>query len=313
MLLTTVLLLSILSLNSASRPGFLRSSIASNDEDASDKNDHLMNCMFKGGNPAACHELDCFWCRNKMFSLCVTAARALDMNGSVFTCEAPPPGPDDDAAPKPPPCPCNDDCTGDDKTPATDDAPPAPTDDAPPDPTDDAPPAPSDDDWNVVDDTPPPEEDDTPPPATDDGGGGEPAEKKYMDDLLACMEHSQDGCGLNGTACVWCGNTLRIPMGICFSDEAAKNMEGAVYKCNWVNTTTAIGNAPVVKDHSSFLPRCNTMDRKGCNNMMNVQGSPCQWCDWDTWGGICLDDSQFDMMNEVAPCGMTNSLLEYVW
>ena len=290
MIFATIVLLGSLSLISANRPGFLRSSPSSQDDN--DYN-HLMSCMWNGTNPAFCHQLDCVWCRSTMFSLCVTEDMSLNLEGSVFTCEGAPPN--DDAATKSP-CPCNDDCTGDDKPPA---------------PTDDTPPAPTDDFWVIDDTTPatddasPPAADDFAPPSTDDGG---PSEKKYMADLLACLEHSKDGCGLNSTACVWCINALRSPLGLCLSDEAATNMQGAVYTCDWpTESFTTSAELSTLNEYETTDTSCSTVaEARDCKVMMDGNGAPCQWCEWDSWGGVCLEDSMFDMINEAAPCEMVS-------
>ena len=316
MIFVAIAFLGSLSLTSANRIGFLRSSLSLQDDN--DYN-HLMTCMWNGTNPAFCHQLDCVWCRSTMFSLCVTETTASNMGGSVFLCEGAPP--DDDATTKPP-CPCNDDCNGDDKPPApiddtppapTDDTPPAPIDDAPPAPMDDTPPAPIDDFWviddtiPVTDDAPPPAADDVEPPATDDGG---PSEKKYMADLLACLTQSKDGCGLNSTSCVWCINSLRSPLGLCLSDEAATNMQGALYTCDWpTESLTTSTELRTLNEYETTDTSCSTIKEAGdCNGVMNGNGAPCQWCEWDSWGGVCLEDSQFDMINEVAPCEMVTIL-----
>ena len=294
------------------------------DNDNDDDYKKLMDCMFKGTDPAICHQMDCYWCRSKLFSLCVTSDTAVNIGGTVFQCEDPPPAPDDnddDAATKPP-CPCNDDCNGkdddnnnnddDDATPTPPTNPPAPEDDdAAPPTTDDA--KALDDFWYLDDAVPPPATDDAtpPPPATDDGEG--PEDEKYMIDLLKCMQHSRDGCGTvaNETDCVWCGNAKAFSMGLCLSDAAAKNMEGVVYTCEWPAVTPhdELEQEPlpfISNSHHEHVASndCTFFEEDDCQHH-------CQWCHLDLLGGICLETGvQFDMLDQLAQCGNTMTPLE---
>jgi hypothetical protein len=297
------------------------------DNDNDDDYKKLMDCMFKGTDPAICHQMDCYWCRSKLFSLCVTSDTAVNIGGTVFQCEDPPPAPDDnddDAATKPP-CPCNDDCNGkdddnnnnddDDDAPRPPTNPPAPEDDdAAPPTTDDA--KALDDFWYLDDAVPPPATDDAtppppPPPATDDGEG--PEDEKYMIDLLKCMQHSRDGCGTvaNETDCVWCGNAKAFSMGLCLSDAAAKNMEGVVYTCEWPAVTPhdELEQEPlpfISNSHHEHVASndCTFFEEDDCQHH-------CQWCHLDLLGGICLETGvQFDMLDQLAQCGNTMTPLE---
>ena len=73
------------------------------------------------------------------------------------------------------------------------------------------------------------------------------SEWHYEEDLLECMSHSKDGCmasnatdalleaGKHQVSCVWC--TYAPSKGVCLSEEAAHNMDGPVYTCEWPGTT----------------------------------------------------------------------------
>jgi hypothetical protein len=322
MVLATLLVWCTPSLVTASNQ-HLRSPSMGNSNTGNSDDDYrkLVDCMFKGADPAMCHQMDCFWCRSKLFSLCVTSDTAANIGGTMFQCEDPPPAPDDgdDAATKPP-CPCNDDCNGKDDDGDNDDATPPPTDppappadddgnDAAP-PTDDAAPPPAADDFWIIDDAVPPATDDAappPPPTTDDAG---PADETYMIDLLRCMQHSQDGCGLaNETDCVWCGNARAFSMGLCLSEAAAKNMEGALYTCDWPAVAQdGDRSLPTISnDHHNDLAsnHCPFFEEDECRQH-------CHWCDLDRWGGVCLDSgAQFDMLDRLATCGTAVTRLQY--
>mmetsp|Transcript_32977 Transcript_32977/g.46829 ORF Transcript_32977/g.46829 Transcript_32977/m.46829 type:complete len:288 (+) Transcript_32977:70-933(+) len=229
--------------------------------------DDLLKCMWNGTTVGACYLLNCKWCESPSFSLCVTDEFSKGLNGTYFTCETPPaPGPapvdDDDAA-------ADDDDNDDDTddTPANDDTPQDDTfnDDTPQDDKivtddDDAP----TDDTTALDDDSPPTDDNTivdDDAASDDDAAADDDEaaddddahdtnNKYMDDLLECMLKSKKTCSGNNETnvkedsklrnggeyqddpdlkCVWCVNAHQ--MGMCFSDEAAQNINGPFYNC----------------------------------------------------------------------------------
>lgn len=193
--------------------------------------------MWNGTTVGACHALNCKWCHSSFSDICVTQKYAAHLNGNVFHCEGPePPSTDDDATPPSPPPPANDDDTIVTPKPT-----PAPTTSAPTT----APPSPNSDD--VL-------------PVTDDDPNHD-ANDKYMERLLHCMAIVHGGpkaCSADKW-CTWCTiaksshtptNTTKSTTsvsvsagvgtnGMCFSHQAAKEMNGPYYQCDLTIMTTS--------------------------------------------------------------------------
>lgn len=175
-------------------PQFLRGS-----SDVDTPYDDLLKCMWNGTTVAACHSLSCKWCHSAFADLCVTDEYAANLDGSVFKCEGVTPSSDDDA-------------TADDDAATTDDdavPTPTPTTEVPtPTPTDDP------DDVHPIDD--------------DDPNHG--ANSDYMDRLMKCMKHKggKADCKDKEVKCAWCDYQGG---GMCFSHQAAKQVDGAYYQC----------------------------------------------------------------------------------
>jgi hypothetical protein len=145
-----------------------------------------------------------------MSDICVTPLYASYLDGSVFHCEGPAPSTDDDAA--------TDDAVTPEPGPTPKPTPhPRPTARPTPAPTSLAPtPVPDDDAVNPVDDDDP----------------NQPANKQYMKRLLHCLaiEGGASKCAAD-KLCRWC--TYGHSQGMCFSHQAAHQMDGAYYDCGY--------------------------------------------------------------------------------
>lgn len=168
--------------------------------------DDLLKCMWNGTTVTACHALSCKWCHSAFSDICVTDEYATNLDGKVFKCE----GSSND----------------DDYSTTDDDAVPTPT------PTTHAPTADPDDVHPIDDDDP-------------DHG----ANKEYFDKLMKCMKNlDKGGCEKNdhdddtndngdaaAVKCTWCAYQGG---GMCFSHQAAKQMDGGYYTCDLEESTT---------------------------------------------------------------------------
>jgi len=187
--------------------------------------DDLLNCMWNGTTVGVCHSLNCKWCHSTFSDICVTSKYANQLDGAVFHCETSPAPADDDATPPPPD---NDDAPPpdeDDTVPVDDDA-LAPTAPAPTAPAPTAP-APT---------TPPPPKDDDEVHPVDDDDPNHGANASYMDHLLHCMALSPGMACTKDAICTTCQTPTHTKM--CFSHQAARQMEGAYYQCDMKITTT---------------------------------------------------------------------------
>jgi hypothetical protein len=159
--------------------------------------------MWNGTTVGACHSLSCSWCHSSFADICVTAEYAANLDGQVFTCEG---GSTDDDAP-----------TTDDDAPATDDD-STPTPEPTPSPVTD----------------PPTEAPDDVLPIDDDGDENHDANEKYEQKLLHCL--SLDAECLTDESCTICTFTGGS---MCFSKQAAKQMDGAYYHCTTADAAEA--------------------------------------------------------------------------
>lgn len=172
--------------------------------------------MWNGTNVAACHALDCKWCHASFSDICVTDEYANQLNGTVFHCEGGGHSTDDDDAVAP---------HG-----ADDDAVVPPV--APPSPSSPAPIAPVPTTPVPTTSAPSPVNTDDVVPITDDDPN-HTANEIYMKRLLHCMKIGTGAavCDKDKT-CTWCTHgSASPPPGMCFSKQAAKEMNGAYYTC----------------------------------------------------------------------------------
>ena len=204
-------------------PWFLRGSSSSDPSSSSEQTtatsiatpyDDLITCMWNGTNVGACHALDCKWCHASFSDICVTDEYAVQLNGTIFHCEGGGHSKDDDDAVAP--------HSDDDDTVVPPVTPPSSAPIAPVPTT----PAPQTSAPSSV------ETDDVVPITDDDPN--HTANEIYMKRLLHCMTIGTGAAACEkDTICTWCTHGSASPApGMCFSKQAAKEMNGAYYTCN---------------------------------------------------------------------------------